>query len=296
MIRKLAPDELPWFLARALAFSGHADPMGAAFRIGGRLREVRRDAERTWVWQPDGAPVPRAGVHLVPPAPEADDRTVRLAQAWHDGEAAGARAFVQHLLERTPHDAALLPLDAVPAALRDRFADWLAPIGFEPTRRTRHRFALADAPPLGTPLTLEAWSPGADAAFRDLYRAAERTTTGDARWSWLKRHGGRFRPDLWFLARPSPDQDPVGYAFCHGDDGLDARYRLTAAGVLPEHRGSSEMLRRLLVTVMLELGARGPAGSLRCDVDADDPKLARILTDVGFEPAGERIALERRPA
>ncbi|MEX2502364.1 MAG: hypothetical protein WD336_08300 [Trueperaceae bacterium] len=295
MIRKLAADELVWFLARSLAFAGHADPTGAAMRLGPRLRDARRDAERTWVWQPPGASVPKAGLHLLPPTPQADDRTARLAQPGHDGDAEGARAFVQHVLERTPHDAATLPLDAVPGARRDVYASWLTPLGFVTASRERLRFDLAEVPPLGTPLALESWSAEVDAAFRATYREAEGTRTGDGRWSWLKRHGARFRPDLWFLARPSPDREAVGYAFCHGTDGLEGRYVLTAAGVLPPFRESTEMLRRLLLTTLHELAARSPVGSLIAETDAEDPKLARILTSIGFDPVDRSVTLERRP-
>jgi hypothetical protein len=295
VIRALAPDELVWFLARALAFQGHADPMGFAQRLAPRLKEAKRDAQRSFVEQLDGAGPPRVGVHLRAPGPDDDDRTARLGPMWHDGDEHEARAFVARLLERTPHDAAIVPLTGVPDDARERLLRWLAPLGFELRDRIRMRFPLSEVPPLGRPLTLEAWTLASDAAFRALYRRAERTETGDARWSWLKRRGGRFRPDLWFVARPTPDQDPIGYAFCSGDDALDAHYRLEAVGVLPEHRTSTEMVRRLVLTTLLELASRSPFGSVDVDPDARDPKLIEILHLLGFEDRGHDPRLERLP-
>lgn len=296
MIRALAPDELVWFLARALAFQGHADPMGFAQRIAAKLKDAKRDAQCAFIEQHDGQGAPRVGAFLRAPGPDDDDRTARFGPLWHEGDEAEARDFVRRLLADTPHDAALVPLTGVPDEARERLVRWLAPLGFELRERIRMRFPLSEVPPLGRPLALEAWTLESDAAFRSLYRRAERTETGEARWSWLKRRGGRFRPDLWFLARPTPDQDPTGYAFCHGDDALDAHYRLEAVGVLPEHRTSSEMLRRLVLTTLLELAARSPFGTVDIDPDVRDPKLIEILHRLGFEELALEPKLERLPA
>jgi len=295
VIRALAPDELVWFLARALAFQGHGDPMGLAQRLAPSLKHARRDGRRTFVWLDGGGP-PRAGAHFRAPEPDDDARTARLGPLWHEGDEEEGRAFVRELLASAPHDAVEVRLDGVPESARARLTSWLAPLGFEPTERIRMRFPLADTPPLGRPLSLDAWTPETDLAFRELYRAAERAGAGEAHWSWLKRQGGRFRPDLWFVARPAPDQEPIGYAFCHGDDALDARYRLVAVGVLPAHRGSTEMVRRLVLTTLLELAARSPFGSVDVQADAHDPKLVRILQSLGFDDLGREPRLERRPA
>lgn len=294
MIRALAPDEMVWFLARALAFQGHPDPMGLAQRLAPRLADARRDALRSFVPAGDDAP-PRVGVHLRAPGPNDDDRTARLGPLWHDGDVEAARRFVAELLDATPHEAAVVRLDGVPTAARRAIAEWLAPLGFVTTERVRLRFSLSEVPPLGRPLALEAWTLESDAAFRELYRHAEGVPAGEERWSWLKRRGGRFRPDLWFVARPTPDQDPIGYAFCHGDDSLDGSYRLEAVGVLPDHRGSTEMLRRLVLTTLLELAARSPFGTVDTRPDVRDPKLTLILRSLGFEELGEESLLERLP-
>ena len=135
-----------------------------------------------------------------------------------------------------------------------------------------------------------------DATFRRVYAHAEARAVSDAHWSWRKRHGGAFRPDLWFLARPTPDQPPVGYAFAHvGRDALDAPYRLEAAGVARDHRGDSEMARRLIVTVLQELAGRSPMGTVVTDADTSEPAWRRILQAVGFDPTDRTRRLERPP-
>lgn len=294
VIRALAPDELVWFLARALAFQGHADPMGLAQRLAPRLKDARRDAQRSFVEQ-EGRGVPQVGVHLLSPGPDDDDRTARMGPIWHEGDEGYARDFVERLLAATPYEAAVVSLAGVPEFARARLVSWLLPLGFDTRERIDMRFELSEVPPLGRPLTLEAWTLEADATFRSLYQRAEGIGAGKARWSWLKRRGGRFRPDLWFLARATPDQEPLGYAFCHGDDALDARYRLEAAGVLPEHRSSTEMVRRLVLTTLLELAGRSPFGSVAVDPDVEDPKLIEILRLLGFEEGARMPRLERLP-
>jgi hypothetical protein len=294
VIRALAPDELVWFLARALAFQGHPDPMGLAQRLAPRMKDARRDASRSFVLVEPGRP-PVAGVHVRAPGPDDDDRTARLGPLWHEGDEERARGFVADLLDDTRHEAAVARLDGMPEEARDRIERWLAPLGFVRTERAPMRFELSEVPPLGRPLALEAWTLETDAAFRDLYRRAEGVPAGEDRWSWLKRRGGRFRPDLWFVARPAPDQDPIGYAFCHGDDSLDGRYRLEAAGVLPAYRDSTEMVRRLVLTTLLELAARSPFGLVDTRPDVHDPKLIEILHSLGFVEHGREIRLERLP-
>lgn len=295
VIRSLAPAELVWFLSRALAFEGHTDPVGLAQRLGPRLHRPRRDAEHTYVWQ-TGRQVPRAGAHLREPGPDDEDRTVRIAPLWHDGDEREGRIFLAALLERTPHEAVVVPLYGLTETAREAHRTLLAPLGFAQHERIRLRFHLADVPPLGSPLALEAWSVDSDAFFRDVYLRAEGVPAGEKRWAWLKRRGGRFRPDLWFLLRPAPDRDPVGYAFCHGDDRLDGCYRLEAAGVLPEYRHSTEMLRRLVVTTLLELGSRSPLATVETQPSAEDPKLVEILLSLGFETVNREVRLERLPA
>lgn len=294
VIRTLAADEVAWFVARTLAFQGHGDPMGLAMRLAPRLRDVRRDAERAFVWQPaEGAPV--AGAYVIEPDRNDEDRTLWLGPLWHEGDPDEARAFVEALLAGVRHEAAVVHLDAVPSGTRADYLAWLAPLGFEEQERVRLRFPLADVPPLGAPLSLEAWTVDRDAIFRDAFVRAEGVAAGEGRWAWLKRRGGRFRPDLWFVVRATPDQEPVGYAFCHGSDGVEGRYRLEAAGVMQDHRGSTEMLRRLVLTTLHELAARSPFGTVDARPDADDPKLVEILRSLGFEELRTERRLKRLP-
>src|SRR5690606_23900915 len=126
-----------------------------------------------------------------------------------------------------------------------------APLGFRRDRLTRLRFQLSEVPPLGAPLVLEAYTQRDERAFREVYRGAEGRAPSDARWALLKRRSGPFQPDLWFVARETLDQEPVGYAFCgRRSRGVDASYTLDAAGVLQRYRGDSEMLRRLLLSTL----------------------------------------------
>lgn len=295
VIRTLTADEVAWFLARTLAYQGHGDPMGLAMRLKPRLRDARRDAERCQVWQPAVGP-PTAGAYLIAPTRDDDDRSLELGPLWHEGDVEDARAFVTTLLARTRHEAAIVHLDPLPRATRAAYRSWLAPLGFEEQERVRLRFPLAEVPPLGTPLSLEAWSEERDALFRDTFVRAEGVAAGEGRWAWLKRRGGRFRPDLWFVVRAAPDQEPVGYAFCHGSDGVDGRYRLEAAGVMQDHRGSTEMLRRLVLTTLHELAARSPFGTVDARPAANDPKLIEILRSLGFESVRTEQRLKRLPA
>jgi len=160
----------------------------------------------------------------------------------------------------------------------------------------RLRFELADVPPLGLPLVLESWSSQSDRAFRDLYQRAEARTIGDRYWAYLKRRHGAFRPDLWFMARETLDQEPVGYALCGSERiDLDARYALNGVGVLQEHRTSSEMLRRLVVSTLHELAGASPFGSVDAELSLRDPKLIDILMSLGFDVVERYTALVRLP-
>lgn len=309
MIRSLASDELPWFLARAFAFVGHGDPWSLAQRVTGRLRDPRRDAGRAWVWWPaDGASSdggggtpeaePSAGVVAWPPDPDRDDPTLRLAQPWHAGaDAAPLAALVRELLRRLPHEAVELDLSAMPAPVAERVEAELRAEGFERDALHDLAFDLADTPPLGRPLVLEGWRLEADAAFRSFVAEAEAMPVREGRWAWLKRAHGPFTPDLWFLARETLDLPPVGYALAgRSRGGVDGELVLTAVGVSRPHRASTEMLRRLVLTLLHELAAESPVGRVRAELSARDPKLLAILRSVGFEVGEARAVLRRLPS
>jgi len=318
VVRSLTPDELPWFLARAFGFIGHRDPWGLAQRSVTRLRDPRRDAARTWVLdtapgdvgangtEPAAAaaePVaaaaePTAGVVAWPPDPELDDPTLRLAQPWHTGEDAGPFAqLVAELLRRLPHEAVELDLSGLDADRAAHLGAALAPLGFESDGLRALSFDLADTPPLGAPLVLEGWRLERDAAFRAFVAEAEGIALREGRWAWLKRAHGPFTPDLWLLAYEALDQPPVGYVLAgRRRGGIDGELALTAVGVARAHRASTEMLRRLLLTLLHEVAAESPVGRVRTELSTTDPKLVRILRSIGFAVGDVRPVLRRLPA
>lgn len=293
MIRSLAPDELIWFLSRYYAFLGHRDPRGLAKRILSHARDLDHEAVRTFVLLEGG--LPKAGANVLAPEPEADDQNLHLSNLWYEDDPADLGRLLGRLLARHPHEAAQAPLYNFPrervAALRPVFEG----LGFALLALCELAFELAELPPLGLPLVLEAWSHRSEAAFRELYERCEGPVS-DAAWAYLKRRHGSFAPDLWFLARETLDQEPVGYAFFGARrPGLDGSYHLIAAGVLLEHRHSSEMLRRLALSAMHELASRSPLGRLETTVGSDDPKLIHIFESLGFDAEGRYRLFFRGP-
>lgn len=295
MIRSLTPDEVVWFLERSLRFLGHSDPHGLSRRLGQQLRDARADSARCFVYAGAGA-WPSAGAYVAAPGPEDDDQTLTLATMWHQDDPTGLRLLVREMLRRFPHEAVFAPLHAHAPAQVDALAEVLGDLGFQLDETRRLRFDLADVPPLGSPLVLEAWTLGGDGAFRDLYERCEARRVSDRYWAFLKRRHGPFYPDLWFRARETLDQEAVGYALCGAESrGVEATYALNGVGVLQEHRGSSEMLRRLLVTTLNELSASSPLGSVDTELSAADPKLIAILESLGFTTIERFPVLVRLP-
>lgn len=304
MIRPLASDELVWFLARAFAFLGHRDPWGLARRVVARLRDPRRDAARAWVLAPDGGggagaegPEPVAGIVAWPPDPDLDDPTLRLAQPWYVGDdPTPFVALVVQVLGRHPHEAVELDLAAVPDGAANAVREAFAALGFEADALRPLEFDLVEVPPLGRPLVLEAWRLDVDPEFRAFVAAAEEQPLGDGRWAWLKRAHGRFTPDLWCMAYETLDRPPVGYALAgRRRAGVDGEYALTAIGVAASLRGSTEMLRRLVLSLLHEFAGSSPLGRVRAELSNRDPKLVAILGSVGFEVGDPRPVLRRIP-
>ncbi len=295
MVRSLQPAELTWFVARSLAFLGHLDPHGLAQRVAPRLRHTRRDASRCFVWQRDGAP--SAGVVALAPEPDDDERTLRFAQPWFEGDPLDLVRLVAELSERFDHEAAELDLVALAVGQKEHVSGLLAGEGFDLDVVRTLRFELAEVPPLGLPLALEAWRPPVDATLRELVGRSEGWRLSDRRWAWLKRVSGPFRPDLWFLAAEAPDRPPLGYALCGARAvGVETAFGLTTAGVVPEHRGSTEMLRRLLLSLLHELAAISPLGRVEARLSGHDPKLVEILRSIGFQVGAPRPLLRRLPS
>ena len=241
---------------------------------------------------------PTAGVVAWPPDPELDDPTLRLAQPWHTGEDAGPFArLVAELLRRLPHEAVELDLSGLDADRAAHLGAALAPLGFEPDGLRALAFDLADTPPLGAPLVLEGWRLERDAEFRAFVAEAEGIALREGRWAWLKRAHGPFTPDLWLLAYEALDRPPVGYVLAgRRRGGIDGELALTAVGVARAHRASTEMLRRLLLTLLHEVAAESPVGRVRTELSTTDPKLVRILRSIGFEVGDVRPVLRRLPA
>lgn len=282
MIRTLAPDELEWFLAASFAFLDHSDPRTFARKIVPRLKDSDQEAERAHVLFEGGKPV--AGVHVSAPTANQDDQNLYLSSAWFKEEPAHLKRLVAYVLYKYPHEAAHYPLHGMPGE-RLRALDEIFPAtGFSRVGACDLRFALAELPPLGLPLVLEAWTYESDSHFREIYARAEGIEVDSRAWAYLKRWRGKFTPDLWFIARETPDQVPVGYAFYGSHrDGIEGVYYMTAVGVLKEYRTSTEMLRRLLLSSMRELAGRSPLGSIRTTLLERDPKLIRILESLGFD-------------
>ena len=282
MIRSLAPDELTWFLSQYYAFLGHRDPRGLARRVLQHARDLDHEAVRSFVLVLEGRP--KAGANVLAPRPDEDDQNLYLSNFWFERDEADLERLLRTLLARNPHEAAHAPLyNFAPERIRGLEA-LFARLGFALETACDLAFDLAELPPLGLPLVLEAWSHTSDAGFRDLVEEAEAGPLSDATWAWFKRRRGSFSPDLWFIARETLDQAPVGYAFYGAQrKGLDGVYYLTAAGVLQEHRVSSEMLRRVVLSSMHELAARSPLGRLETTLSLNDPKLVHIFESLGFD-------------
>jgi hypothetical protein len=286
VIRSTSPDELEWFLAASYAFMDHSDPRAFAQRSARALQDLGAEADRCFVLFAPGD-VPLAGAYVRAPEPEDDDQNLYLSNLWFKRSAADLARLLAELLRRHDYEGVHLPLYNVPQERLEVLTPALSELGFEARRAVDLEFDLAELPPLGAPLVLEAWSEENDARFQEVFEQGEGFAPSEAFWAWLKRWRGAFHPNLWFIAAETLDQEPVGYAF-YGvlDDGIDGCYYLSAAGVLAAHRDSSEMLRRLLLSSMQELAARSPLARIQTLVTQRDPQLVRILESLGFERRG----------
>jgi hypothetical protein len=296
-MRSLTLDELPWFLARAFAFVGHGDPWGLAHRLAPRLRSARRDAAEAWVWLPEGAEgtaEPRAGAAVRPNPWLQEDPTLHLGLPWFAGaDPAPFVALVSALLERGPQEAVEIDLSTLDAVRRRALGVALGPLGFRADQRHILHFDLAETPPLGRPLVLEGWRLERDAPFRAFVAEAEGMPIGDRRWAFMKRAAGIFTPEMWMLAFETLDQPPVGYALgARERAGFDGVWRLTGLGVGQPWRATTEMLRRLVLSLLHDWAAQSPLGRVEAQLWGEDLKLIDILRSVGFE-VRERVPVLR---
>ena len=285
VIRAVSSSELPWFLAQHYTFIGHSDPRGFAHWAVRALRDADAEAARSFVLMNAS---PKAGAYARAPEQGEDDQNLYLSNVWFADDPAELETLLRDLLRAHPHEAAHYPLHGLLDGTVARLEPVFTSLGFRLEEVRDMRFSLSELPPLGVPLLLEAWTEENDAGFTEVFRLAEGLEPSDERWAYLKRRRGLFRPDLWFIARETLDQPPVGYAF-YGlldeglvEPGLEGRYTLTAAGVLEALRGSTQMLRRLILSSMHELAAQSPLGFLETTVSEGDPKLIRILETLGF--------------
>jgi hypothetical protein len=297
VIRSLAPDELSWFLSRYYRFLGHSDPKGLARRVLEHARDLDHEAVRSFILIDDSSNRVKAGVNLLAPKPEDDDQNLYLSNLWYEEHAADLQFLVSRLLSRHHHEAAHVPLYNFSKRHIDALTEVFVPLGFRYGGVCELEFDLAHLPPLGLPLVLEAWTHESDALFRTVYERAEATTLSDAAWAYLKRYRGAFYPDLWFILRETLDQEPVGYALFGAEQrGLDGSYYLTKAGVMQAHRVSSEMLRRLVLSVLHELAARSPLGRVRTTIDSNEQKLIQIFELLGFDSRRRYAQFIKQPS
>jgi hypothetical protein len=299
-MRSLNPDELPWFLARAFSFVGHGDPWGLAQRLSQRLEAPRRDAAEAWVWLGEDAGVggePRAGLVARPTLWPREDPTLQLSLPWFAGDnPAPLVALLRALLDQAAQEAVEIDLSGLDAARCQLLVDALAPLGFGRDRRQTLRFDLADTPPLGRPLVLEGWRLSHDSTFRNFVAEAEGVVIADRRWAFMKRAAGPFTPELWVLAYETLDQPPVGYALAGRQrGGFDGVLQLSALGVARPWRASTEMLRRLVLSLLHDWASQSPMGRVEATLWGEDPKLIAILRSVGFELEESLPVLRRLP-
>lgn len=296
MIRNLRPDEVAWFVGRSLHYLGHSDPKGMSLRLAARFSDPVEDAGRCFVLdRPDAAP--SAGAYFRAPDPDDDVGTAVIGSPWHHDDPVALRELIGGLLERHRHEAAVVELHSLDPGRREELAAQLTPLGFYPDELLTLCFELSETPPLGAPLVFEAWSSPADREFRRFYQEAEARPVSDAGWAFLKRRHGPFYPDLWFLARETLDQEAVGYAFCGcSQRRLDGQYSLDGAGVRSDLRSDSEMLRRLVISLLNELAGLSPLGAVNAELSASDPKLVKILRGIGFQPVARTPVLFKPPA
>lgn len=295
MIRSIAPDELEWFLASSYDFLGHSDPRAFARRGVRTVHDPLAEADRCFILFAEGD-VPLAGAYVRAPEPENDDQNLYLSNLWFKDDAADLATLLEHLLRKFDHEAVHCPLYNVSPSRLEALAPALLGLGFEERRAVDLEFDLSELPPLGLPRVLEAWSEESDERFQRVFEQGEGFRPSEAFWAWLKRWRGPFHPNLWFVASETPDQEPVGYAFYGSlQEGIDGVYYLTAAGVLAEHRDSSEMLRRLLISSMQELAAQSPFARIQTLVTQRDPKLVYILESLGFEHKGSYPVFVKQP-
>lgn len=297
-IHSLAPDALEFFLEQALAFVAYPFPHYLSQQLAKRMAR-HQESERCIVALVGKAAL--AGVALDAPHPDDDEQNLLLHVPWF-AEISTFQTLVEAILDEYPHEAVRMPLYMLEQATQRKLEQALEPLGFVSKAKVMLEFSLEHVPPLASPLCLQPWKPQHDASFQASYQHAENIHVSEQHWAYLKRYRGKFSPDLWFLAHEFLDEAVVGYAFfgcAHEDnvyqEGVDGVYYLTMAGVMPNHRHTSTMLKRLLISSMTDLASISPLGKVQCELATDNEDLIKILHSIGFQVRHRLHCFEKMP-
>src|SRR5690606_2159140 len=160
VVRSLSPDEVPWFVGRALSYLGHSDPQGLSLRLAPLIRDARTDSRHCFVLIDDDRS-PSAGVYLRAPEPYDDVQTLVIASSWHHDDRGALTGLIAELLDANPHEAACMELHSLDGRRRRELATDLAGLGFILDEVQLLRFELSEVPPIGRPLVLSAWTAAA---------------------------------------------------------------------------------------------------------------------------------------
>lgn len=300
MIRKLAPDELEWFMASSYSFIGHSDPRAISRQFIKQLSLLENQTEYCFIYLDDDER-PLAGLYAADEA-EDDIKSLHLSNIWFNEKAEDLAHLVKHVLGELEHESVLCPLYNLAEEQRHALVPVFEALDFRLDQIFELEVELSDFITKESNLVLEAWSLNLEEEFRKVFEAAEGYQPHQNYWTYLKRMPGKFSPDLWFLARESLEQEAIGYALFgryqsggnYADD-LDTVYYLSGVGVLQEHRHSTEMLKRVMLSSIDELASRSPLGRLHSSLNNADPKLIDIFKTLGFSKKHDYYCLVKSP-
>ncbi len=294
MIRKLASDELHWFLVKAYSFLGHSDPNRFVNSLISRMSDLDSEAKKCLIYK-DESRGPLAGLVVLAPQKDASDQNLYIANLWYANKMEDALILLEHIQSKYHYEAIHYPLYNHSKQLISALKPIFDKQGFDLNKETELEFKLNSLPPLGRPLVMESWTHKIDKKYREIYNACEGAEISDEAWAYLKRKSGSFNPNLWFLVSEGLDQEPIGYAFYSAKGfAIDAAYDQSGVGVLARYRNSSEMLKRLVLSSMHELAAISPFGTVKTRIDGDD-KLISIFEGLGFERLDTYHAFVKHP-
>ena len=293
MIRKLAPDELTWFIAQAFRFLGHGDAQTLARKAFTSMIDLEAEAEHCLILQSETWPL--AGLSVLAPEKDASNQNLYLSNLWVQSKIEDIGIMLEHVQDKYPCEAIYYPLYNHNQQLINDLSKVFEEHGFSLINEFELVFELSELPPLGRPLVLEAWTHSSDKFFKEIYEKSEGRSVSDEYWAYLKRRKGPFNPNLWFLLREGLDQEPMGYAFYGAKSfAIDGVYYQTEVGVLAKYRDSSEMLKRLVLSSLHELAAMSPFGRVDTTVNGDT-KLKQIFEELGFDSCHSYQAFVKLP-